>query len=75
MVIAYLLWRHPSWSLQKALQMVKQSRPIVNPNPGFMFQLMDWHQQLADQQLADQQQEQPLEQQQHAAEGAAVALA
>jgi dual specificity MAP kinase phosphatase len=69
MCIAYLLWRHRSWSLQKALQLVKQSRPIVNPNPGFMFQLMEWHQQLTDQRSQQQQA-------QHTGEsGTAVALA
>ena len=47
--VAYLLWRNQSWSLQKALQIVKKSRPIINPNPGFMFQWMEWQQQLAQQ--------------------------
>ncbi|KAK0724620.1 protein-tyrosine phosphatase-like protein [Lasiosphaeris hirsuta] len=53
-VIAYLLWKHPqrfgradpttaaSQAIAKALKWVRDSRPIAEPNDGFMRQLAMW---------------------------------
>lgn len=41
LVIAYLM-KARSWSLQKAFKFVKDLRPVVKPNRGFMKQLMDF---------------------------------
>ncbi|XP_069089041.1 protein phosphatase Slingshot homolog 3 [Pleurodeles waltl] len=38
-VIAYAMKEY-GWSLEEALRYVKEKRPIVNPNPGFMRQLL-----------------------------------
>lgn len=37
-VIAYAMKEY-GWSLEQALRHVKERRPIVHPNPGFMRQL------------------------------------
>lgn len=39
LILAYLIISH-GYSFQKALSMVKKSRPIANPNPGFKSQLL-----------------------------------
>ncbi|OWZ09756.1 hypothetical protein PHMEG_00017495 [Phytophthora megakarya] len=41
--IAYLMW-YKNISMYKALDFVRQSRPIVDPNAGFIFQLTEWEQ-------------------------------
>ena len=38
-VLAYMLHEYPYMSLNAALNHVRSARPIVNPNPGFMYQL------------------------------------
>ncbi|KAG6586587.1 mitogen-activated protein kinase phosphatase 1 [Phytophthora cinnamomi] len=41
MAIAYLMW-YKNIGMYKALDFVRQSRPIVDPNAGFIFQLTEW---------------------------------
>ena len=53
-IIAYLLWKHPhrfgkadptttaSSAVAKALKWVQKTRPMAEPNPGFMKQLEIW---------------------------------
>ena len=41
LVIVYLM-NSKKWSLQKSLKFVKDSRPVINPNRGFMRLLMDY---------------------------------
>ncbi|KAL3665961.1 hypothetical protein V7S43_008760 [Phytophthora oleae] len=43
MAIAYLMW-YKNMSMYKALDFVRQARPIVDPNVGFIFQLTEWEQ-------------------------------
>ncbi|KAL4161528.1 hypothetical protein PRNP1_002082 [Phytophthora ramorum] len=43
MAIAYLMW-YKNIGMYKALDFVRQSRPIVDPNAGFIFQLTEWEQ-------------------------------
>lgn len=38
-VLAFMLHGYPYMSLDAALNHVRSARPIVNPNPGFMYQL------------------------------------
>lgn len=40
LVCAYLMKKHPQLGIKGALDMVKKSRPIVEPNIGFMHQLL-----------------------------------
>jgi len=40
-IIAYLL-KYEGMDLSSALNLCKSSRPIVNPNPGFMIQLKSY---------------------------------
>ncbi|CAH0480345.1 unnamed protein product [Peronospora belbahrii] len=44
MAIAYLMW-YKNISMYGALDFVRQARPIVDPNAGFIFQLTEWEQQ------------------------------
>jgi predicted protein tyrosine phosphatase len=41
MAIAYLMWLKQI-GMHKALEFVRQARPIVDPNAGFIFQLTEW---------------------------------
>eukprot|EP00800_Vazella_pourtalesii_P017224 TRINITY_DN517_c0_g1_i1.p1 TRINITY_DN517_c0_g1~~TRINITY_DN517_c0_g1_i1.p1 ORF type:complete len:206 (-),score=26.62 TRINITY_DN517_c0_g1_i1:338-955(-) len=41
MVIAYLMWSQ-HWRFQETIQFVKQQRPCVDPNIGFIGQLMEF---------------------------------
>lgn len=41
MAIAYLMW-FKQIGMYKALDMVRQARPAVDPNVGFVFQLTEW---------------------------------
>lgn len=41
MVIAYLMW-YKRMGMYKALDFVRQARPVVDPNAGFIFQLTEW---------------------------------
>lgn len=41
-VLAYLLHAYPYLSLGWALNHVRSARPIVNPNPGFISQLVEF---------------------------------
>lgn len=41
MAIAYLMW-YKNTGMYKALDFVRQARPIVDPNAGFIFQLTEW---------------------------------
>ncbi|KAG6967763.1 hypothetical protein JG688_00006154 [Phytophthora aleatoria] len=43
MAIAYLMW-YKNIGMYQALDFVRQSRPIVDPNAGFIFQLTEWEQ-------------------------------
>ncbi|KAG7385357.1 hypothetical protein PHYPSEUDO_001571 [Phytophthora pseudosyringae] len=43
MAIAYLMW-YKNIGMYKALDFVRQARPIVDPNAGFIFQLTEWEQ-------------------------------
>ncbi|RLN93356.1 hypothetical protein BBJ28_00015536, partial [Nothophytophthora sp. Chile5] len=43
MAIAYLMW-YKRIGMYKALDFVRQARPIVDPNAGFIFQLTEWEQ-------------------------------
>eukprot|EP00644_Phytophthora_capsici_P014256 jgi/Phyca11/539475/estExt2_Genewise1Plus.C_PHYCAscaffold_30522 len=43
MAIAYLMW-YKNMGMYKTLDFVRQSRPIVDPNAGFIFQLTEWEQ-------------------------------
>jgi hypothetical protein len=38
-MIAYLLRQHPELTVSSALELIRQSRPIAEPNDGFMAQL------------------------------------
>jgi predicted protein tyrosine phosphatase len=40
-VIAYLIWKC-RWNLPQSLAYLKELRPCVEPNPGFMHQLTIW---------------------------------
>ncbi|KAF4043426.1 Dual specificity phosphatase catalytic domain [Phytophthora infestans] len=44
MAIAYLMW-YKNMGMYETLDFVRQSRPIVDPNAGFIFQLTEWEQQ------------------------------
>lgn len=44
-VIAYLMWMH-QWTFTSAIGFVKQQRPCVDPNIGFIGQLMEFDQEL-----------------------------
>ncbi|CEG40842.1 mitogen-activated protein kinase phosphatase 1 [Plasmopara halstedii] len=41
MAIAYLMW-YKNIGMYKALDLVRQVRPVVDPNAGFIFQLTEW---------------------------------
>lgn len=41
MAIAYLMW-YKRIGLYKALDLLRQARPVVDPNAGFIFQLTEW---------------------------------
>ncbi|KAJ0399258.1 hypothetical protein ATCC90586_010094 [Pythium insidiosum] len=41
MAIAYLMW-FKRIDVNKALELVRQARPVVDPNAGFIFQLTEW---------------------------------
>ena len=43
MAIAYLIWKR-RLTFDESFQLVKHIRPIVNPNPGFVFQMSEWAQ-------------------------------
>ncbi|KAG7396312.1 hypothetical protein PHYBOEH_002493 [Phytophthora boehmeriae] len=43
MAIAYLMW-YKHIGMYKALDFVRQARPVVDPNAGFIFQLTEWEQ-------------------------------
>mmetsp|Transcript_152 Transcript_152/g.203 ORF Transcript_152/g.203 Transcript_152/m.203 type:complete len:195 (-) Transcript_152:74-658(-) len=51
-VLAYLMSKH-SHSLDDALEFVKQKRPIVRPNPGFINQLKEFESKLSNQKSTD----------------------
>jgi dual specificity phosphatase 12 len=38
-MIAYLLRQHPEQTVSSALELIRESRPIAEPNDGFMAQL------------------------------------
>jgi dual specificity phosphatase 12 len=38
-MIAYLLRQHPELTVSSALELIRESRPIAEPNDGFMAQL------------------------------------
>lgn len=38
-VIGYLIYKY-GWNLEKSFKFIKEKRPIINPNSGFMYQLM-----------------------------------
>lgn len=40
-IAAYLMWQY-HMSRDEALELIKRIRPIINPNRGFMLQLMEW---------------------------------
>ena len=42
--VAYLLHKYPHHTPESALAVIRQSRPFVEPNPGFMKQLGLYHQ-------------------------------
>lgn len=42
-VLAYILFRNTSWTVNRALTFLISKRSIVHPNEGFMKQLIDWH--------------------------------
>ncbi|UIZ21221.1 hypothetical protein KXD40_000304 [Peronospora effusa] len=44
MAIAYMMW-YKNIGMREALDFVRQARPIVDPNAGFIFQLTEWEQQ------------------------------
>lgn len=41
MAIAYLMW-YKRIGMYKALDLLRQARPVVDPNAGFIFQLTEW---------------------------------
>lgn len=41
MAIAYLMW-YKRIGMYKALDFIRQARPVVDPNAGFIFQLTEW---------------------------------
>lgn len=43
MAIAYLMW-YKQIGMYQALEFVRQARPAVDPNSGFIFQLTEWEQ-------------------------------
>lgn len=43
MAIAYIIWKH-GLTFDESFQRLKQIRGIVNPNPGFVFQMSEWAQ-------------------------------
>ncbi|KAF1324044.1 Mitogen-activated protein kinase phosphatase 1, partial [Globisporangium splendens] len=43
MAIAYLMW-YKRIGMYKALDFIRQARPVVDPNAGFIFQLTEWEQ-------------------------------
>lgn len=43
MAIAYLMW-YKGIGMYQALEYVRQARPAVDPNAGFIFQLTEWEQ-------------------------------
>lgn len=43
MAIAYLMW-YKGIGMYEALEFVRQARPAVDPNAGFIFQLTEWEQ-------------------------------
>lgn len=43
MAIAYLMW-YKRINMYQALDFVRQARPAVDPNAGFIFQLTEWEQ-------------------------------
>ena len=47
MAIAYMMW-FKNIGMRAALDLVRQARPIVDPNAGFIFQLTEWEQQHPD---------------------------
>ncbi|CAI5721301.1 unnamed protein product [Peronospora destructor] len=47
MAIAYMMW-YKNIGMREALDFVRQARPIVDPNAGFIFQLTEWEQQHPD---------------------------
>lgn len=47
LVAAYLMWEH-GWTRKQALEHVTKSRKIVDPNEGFMDQLLEFEGVLAD---------------------------
>lgn len=40
-VIAYLMWKN-DWQYEEAYNFLREKRPIINPNTGFVNQLKKW---------------------------------
>lgn len=51
-IIAYLI-RYQHMSLQKAMHLVRENRPVAQPNPGFMSQLKNYESSLRSEGSAD----------------------
>lgn len=41
MILAYLI-RKKDMTLDQALELVREKRPVIEPNPGFLEQLKTW---------------------------------
>lgn len=41
MAMAYLIWKQ-GLSFDESFRRLKEARPVVNPNPGFIFQISEW---------------------------------
>lgn len=48
LIIAYLMWAY-GWTFEQARQYVRQRRMIINPNRGFVMQLLYWEKALQEQ--------------------------
>lgn len=44
-VASYLVWKH-GMSAEEAMKLIKQKRPCISPNFGFLSQLKDWEREL-----------------------------
>jgi protein-tyrosine phosphatase len=52
-VVAYFMLKN-TWSRDKALEFVRNKRPIVRPHPAFMSLLLDWEQVLDEARRRDE---------------------
>jgi len=53
-VVAYLMHKN-GWTRDEALQFVRSKRPVTRPNPAFMERLLDWEDELRQEQHAKEQ--------------------